>query len=166
MPALTWRTRRMACNPGELVQDAAVPGVLRLPAQLPKTRKLLFQRPQFPNALGDMPDMFVQQHIDLSTVLGRRIFEVQKSLDLGERHVQAAAMPDEGQASGMGITVDAVVAPGSGGRGQQAFSFVIANSFDSRMGQVRQFTDFHDGTLWFRPVRPGNSTTKFRRLTL
>ena len=149
MPGVVPQAARMARNLGEFIQDAAVPGVLRFPAQISQTLELLFQRPQFPNTFGDMPDVLVQQRIDLATVLGRRILEVQKNPDLVERHVQTAAMPDERQARGMGITIDTVVAPGPGGFGQQAFAFVVANGFDLRLGQVRQFTDLHDGTPLF-----------------
>ena len=108
MPGVVPQAARMARNLGEFIQDAAVSGVLRFPAQLSQTLELLFQRPQFPNTFGDMPDVLVQQRIDLATVLGRRILEVQKNPDLVERHVQTAAMPDERQARGMGITLSLI----------------------------------------------------------
>ena len=56
VPGAIPQAARKARYRGEFVQDAAVPGVLRLPAQLPQTPELFFQRPQLPNALGDMPD--------------------------------------------------------------------------------------------------------------
>ena len=136
MPGVVPQAARMARNLGEFIQHAAVSGVLRFPAQLSQTLELLFQRPQFPNTFGDMPDVLVQQRIDLATVLGRRILEVQKNPDLVERHVQAAAMPDERQARGMGITIDTVVAPGPGCFGQQAFALVVAYGFDVHVGSL------------------------------
>jgi hypothetical protein len=51
MPGVVPQAARMARNLGEFIQDAAVSGVLRFPAQLSQTLELLFQRPQFPNTL-------------------------------------------------------------------------------------------------------------------
>lgn len=85
----------MVCNSYQFFQDATVLRRLGFPAKLPQTLELFFQLPQFANARGDVPDVCIQQRIDLATVLGRCIPEMQKSPDFAERHVQTAAMPDE-----------------------------------------------------------------------
>ena len=134
---------RPAGDVGQLVENAAVGGVLRLVALLAQALELLFQQAQPTDARSHMADVRVQQGVDIAAVAGGGILEAQQRADLVQRHVQAPAMPYERQACGLGLVVDAVVAPGAGGLGQQALAFVIPDGFDRSVGQGGQLADFH-----------------------
>lgn len=113
----------------QLLQDAA--GVRRFgPAALQTQRlQLLLERLQLRDARGHVADVVVQQLVDLTAIVLRRIAEFQQAADFVERHVQRTAAPDEAQALGMLVVVDAVVAVGAGGLGQQLLALVVADGF-------------------------------------
>lgn len=113
-------------------------------AQLTQTFELRLQLPQFTDSLCDMTYVVIQQHIDFAAVLRRCVLKTQQNADLGKRHVQAAAMPDERQTLDMGVVVNSVIALCSGGLRQQTFALVVANGFDLCVGGAGQFPDFHD----------------------
>jgi hypothetical protein len=136
----------------QLLQDAA--GVRRLgPAALQAQRlQLFFKRLEFGDSRGHVADVVVQQLVDLAAIVLRRVAEFQQAADLAERHVQRAAAPDEAQALGMLVVVDAVVAVGARGRGQQLLALVIPDGFDRGVRGLGQFTDFHDAANGSRGI--------------
>jgi hypothetical protein len=72
------------------------------------------------------------------------IAKFQQTADLVERHVQRAAPADETQALGVLVVVDAVVAVGARGLGQELLALVVPDGFDRRVRDLGQFSDFHD----------------------
>lgn len=53
-------------------QDAALLGGARLTTALAQFLELLLQGPQLPDAPGDMPDVFIEQGIDIPMVIAWR----------------------------------------------------------------------------------------------
>lgn len=75
-------------------------------------------------------------------------------------------MPYERQACGLGLVVDAVVAAGAGGLGQQTLAFVVPDGFDRGVGEDGQFADFHGIAFQIRAGACRNGMVHCRGLTL
>lgn len=94
-----------------------------------------------------MLDVLVDQRIHAFALILRAVAQGEQAADFFEGHVEGAAVADEGQALGVGLSVDAVVAVAAGRFRQQVFAFVVADGFHGAIGLFRQFSDLHDGNL-------------------
>ena len=79
----------------QLIEDAAMLRIPAAEASFTQAFEVLFQYPQLTDTLSHMPNMLIEQLVDLAAVLGRRILELQQHANLIQGHVQAAAVPDE-----------------------------------------------------------------------
>jgi hypothetical protein len=70
--------------------------------------------------------------------------EIQQPPDLGERHVERPAMPDEGQPFQVCHAIRAVAVERTSRRRQQPGSLVIADGFAIHSGCPAKFSDAHD----------------------
>ena len=68
-----------------------------LVAQVPAGHRIA----QLADAGGDMADVLVEQSVDLAAILRGRFPQCDEGTDLVERHVQVAALPDEGEPLGV-----------------------------------------------------------------
>lgn len=92
------RHRRAArCRAIDPIQDAALGHCVRRRAARTQRLEVSFQRAQFAYARGDMADVLVEQRIDLTAVLLGCIAEPDQRANLIQRHVEIAALADEGQ---------------------------------------------------------------------
>jgi len=87
--------------------------------------------------------MLVQQTIYPAAVLVWRSLEVQQNANLVERHVQTAAMTNEGHAFEMRRYVDAVIALAADGFREQSDLLIVTDRFRTRAGLFSEFSDFH-----------------------
>jgi len=126
---------------GQSLQDAAVPGSLRVVTLGAQGIQLHLQPLEFFNALGHMADMLVEQGIDRAAVLLRRIPKLQQTAHFIERHVERAAMADELQPFHMLLAIHAVISLGPGGRRQQCLALVIADGFRRAISACGKFAD-------------------------
>ena len=78
-------------------------------ALLPKRLEFLLECLQVTNALGHVLDVLVEDRVDGMAVLPRGILEEQKRADFIERHIERAAVPDEGEPFQVLALVKAVV---------------------------------------------------------
>lgn len=115
---------------GEPFEDSTVLRRVRLRAQFAQLLQLLFQRPQFTDALSDVADVFIQQLVHPTAVVLRRVLEAQQGADLIQRHVQRSAMANEGKPFGMFVAIDAVVATGARSVGNQLLTLIKADGLD------------------------------------
>ncbi|MNP75851.1 hypothetical protein D3C76_1729770 [compost metagenome] len=92
-------------------------------------------------------DVFVDQRIHAFALILRTVAQAQQAADFFEGHVQGAAVADEGQALGVGLGVDAVVAVAAGRLRQQVLALVVADGFHGAVGKFGQFSNLHDGNL-------------------
>ena len=120
-----------------------MPGIAGVLTEFAQALEVPFQLAQFADAAGDVADVLVEQFIYAPAVFRRRILEAQQQANLVERHVQAAAVADEAQPVRMRGPIDAVVAVGARGFGQQALALVIADGLHLGAGMVGEFSDFH-----------------------
>ena len=143
VPAAQGLGRRLFGELIELVEDAAMFGVLRNAAGVAQFAQLFFQHAQLANAMGHVANVLIQQRVHFATVFTRRVFEMQQDPDFIQRHVQTSAMADEAQALRVRGFVDAVVAFGARRFGQQALALVVANGVDGYAGGAGEGSDFH-----------------------
>ena len=104
-------------------------GLLSTQASLAQVFELSLQLAQLLDSLGHMADMLIQKLVDHEAVSRRRVLEPQQDSNLVQRHVQASAMADEGQALGMDSSVYAVVAFAATRSGQQLLALVKTDGF-------------------------------------
>ena len=71
----------------KLVQNSAILGGLRLLTQAAQLLESLLQRLELRHALGHMPDVLIEQCVDLETTLLRRIAKLKQALDFVQCHV-------------------------------------------------------------------------------
>ena len=109
------------------IQDAAARSTMRRAALSPQRAKFAFERVQFADSLRHVSDVLVEQTVDLAAVGLGRVPEPQQHPHFIERHVEIAALADEGQPICMRLRVDAVVAFGPMWGGQQRFALVKAD---------------------------------------
>ncbi len=123
-----------------------MPCVSQADALFAQRLELLLQLAQLTDTGGDMPDVLVEQRVDLTALGLRLVFEPQQHADLVQRHVQRPAMPHEGQPLDVLGPVDAVVAFAARCLRQQALAFVVADGLDLGLCCQGQFTDL-DGRV-------------------
>ncbi|MNG04683.1 hypothetical protein D3C84_878340 [compost metagenome] len=88
-------------------------------------------------------DMLVDQRIHAFALVLRAVAQGQQAADFFEGHVQGAAVADEGQALGVGLGVQPVVAFAACRFRQQALPLVITDGFHCAVGGFGQFSDLH-----------------------
>jgi cobalt-zinc-cadmium efflux system protein len=123
------------------IQDSALPRfacALALSAQGPQ---LPFQALQLGDTRGDVRDVLIEQRMRRFAVVERPIAKAQQPPDLGERHVERAAVANERQPLQVRATVKPVVAGRAGRLGKQAFALVIADGFARAMGAASKVAD-------------------------
>ncbi|MNL20787.1 hypothetical protein D3C87_1420500 [compost metagenome] len=82
-----------------------------------------------------MVDVLVDQRIHAFALILRTVAKRQQAADFFEGHVEGAAVADEGQAFGVGLGVDAVVAVAASRFRQQVFALVVADGFHGAVGE-------------------------------
>lgn len=127
----------------QLVEDSAVLGLPSTQASLAQVFELCLQLAQLLNSLGHMADMLIQQLVDHQAIFRRRVLESQQDTNLVQRHVQASAMPDEGQTLDMSSAVNAVIACAAAWNSQQLLPLVKTDGLHWCVGEGGQFADSH-----------------------
>lgn len=130
-------------NDGELVKDAAVLRFLGAQAGFTQTLELLFKLSQFPNALGNVGNVFVEQVVDLFATCRRCIFDTKQHPYFIQRHIQTATVPDEGQSLRVCIAIDAVVGATAPRLREQSLTLVKTDGFHLGIRPVCEFANFH-----------------------
>ena len=131
----------------QALQDPALFDIRPFAAALAQVDELRLQGEQAVDPCLDVVDVFVDQGVHAFALVLWTVAQAQQAADFFEGHVQGAAVADEGQALGMGLGVDAVVAVAAGRLRQQVFALVVADGFHGAVGEFRQFSDLHDGNL-------------------
>ena len=84
-------------------------GVTRFLAKIAQVSKLALQLSQFTNTTGNVADVLIEQFIDRTAVLRRYVLEAQQDSNFVKRHVQTAAIANEGKPLGVGVTINTEV---------------------------------------------------------
>ena len=79
----------------QFMQDAAFARAAMLVALGAQGNQLPFQRLYAAQALADTAELIVDQLVDVAAIGLQMRDEIEQSLDVGQRHVEFAAMPDE-----------------------------------------------------------------------
>lgn len=127
----------------QALENSAVLKVRALAAALAQVQQLFLQGQQAVNARLDVMDMLVDQGVDAGALVLGAVAQVEQAADLLEGHVQAAAIADKGQALGVGLGVEAIVAFTAGRFRQQPFALVVTDGLDLTVGEFRQFANLH-----------------------
>jgi hypothetical protein len=112
-------------------------------AQVPE---LSLESPKLLDPTHHVPDVLVQECVDVSAIRSRCIAQTQQNPDLLQRHVQAPAVPDELQQVDVPRPIYAVVAVGAPRLRQQTFPLVIPNGLDLGARHLGQLADAHVNT--------------------
>ena len=97
---------------------------------------MALQSPQLADAVGDVPDVLVEQCVDLAAVLRGRVAHPKQHPDLGQRHVEVAAMADERQPLPVGGRIHAIVVVSALGRGDHRPNSSDRDQAASRFGRT------------------------------
>ena len=145
--ALGWRA--VCRGDSESLEDAALGRRAFALATVAQRLQLAAQPLQLPYAAIDLPQVLIEQVIYRGATLRRAVDEPQQQPDFIERHIERAAMPDEGEPVHVRLNVDAVVARGASERAKQLLALVETNGLDLCLSGLCQFADFH-GLLTIR----------------
>lgn len=139
--------RRHATADFQLLQNPALLDIRPFAAALAQFQQLCLQGQQAVDPCLDVVDVLVDQRVDAFALILRAVAQAEQAADFFEGHVEGAAVTDEGQALGVGLSVQTVIAFTAGRFRQQTFALVVADGFDLAVGQFRQFTDLHCASL-------------------
>jgi len=111
-------------------------------AALAQVDQLLLQRLQARDAGVHVLDVFVDQRVDVLALIPRTVAQGQQAADFVQRHIQASAIADEGQALDVLLSVQTVVAFAARGFAEQTLALVVPNRFNRTFREFCQFADF------------------------
>ncbi|MNK88000.1 hypothetical protein D3C87_1079490 [compost metagenome] len=94
-----------------------------------------------------MVDVLVDQRIHAFALILRTVAKRQQAADFFKRHVEGATVADEGQALGVGLGIDAIIAVTAGRFRQKVLALVVADRFHGAVREFRQLSNFHDANL-------------------
>ena len=132
-----------AAASGKSVQDSAGLRALSPITQAAQPLQFLFEPAKLCHPARYVPDMLIEQLINVAAVLLGRIAKLEQRADLLERHVERAAMTDERQALDMVLIVRAVIARPAGGMRQESSLLVVADGFGLAASSFREIADAH-----------------------
>lgn len=127
----------------QVLQNAALlRGQVRV-ASIAQGFQLLLQALQRLDLRLCLPQMPIEQRIDLVACQFRFGLKMLQGAYVIQRHPQRAAMPDEQQLLGIRFAVSAVVAICTLRWSKQLFTLVVTDRFDFASRSFRQFSDLH-----------------------
>ena len=129
------------------LQNPALIDIRPFTTALAQVEQLCLQRHQPIDPRLDVVDVLVDQRIHAFTLILRTVAKGQQAADFLEGHVEGAAVADEGQAFGVGLGIDAVVAVAAGRLRQDVVGFVVADGLSVAVGDFGEFSNLHDGNL-------------------
>ena len=133
----------------EPIQDAALTFGARRLTLAAQRLELQFQLLQLGNARRDVRDVLIQQRVGGRAAVARQVIpELQQLADLIERHVQRAAVADEGQPLDVRARVQAIVAAGPVRGRQQPLALVEADGFRLALGTPGKLADPQSRLPW------------------
>ena len=135
--------RFAACRPHEFLQHAAVGNAMAGPALRVQTRDLRLQFSQRRQLGAHAPEMRMDHRIDLRAIRHGVARERDHSPNVGERHVERPAMPDELQPLEVRGTECPVSGRSAGRRVDEAFLLVEADGLHVDASVPGEFSDSH-----------------------
>jgi hypothetical protein len=130
-------------------EDTAVFGGGIIMALVAKVLELRLEAAEFFDPTVDVSDVFVDDSVDRSAVVGGLVDEAEEGIDFLLRHVEGSAVADEDEALKVRGVVEAVVIPATKRGREEALLFVIADRLHCALGRGGQFANLHHGFLAF-----------------
>lgn len=136
----------------KLMQDSALAAAFWEVALGAQGGELLFQSAKRLEAGARAVELCIDGAIDCAAVSSRFGHEIEQQPDVGQRHIQRPAVPDEREPFKLALAVDSISVRQPARLRQQLDALVVANGLQIHAGSAGKIADFHARIVALDPV--------------